>query len=60
MEKGTFTIRCYGRTRTYKESSRKAQIKKYLEGMICCDGAERDRYTNIYLDLIAGKKACSD
>ena len=32
----------------------------YLEGMACCDGSERDRYTNIYLDLAAGEEHCTD
>lgn len=58
--KDTFTIICYGKAKTYKESRRKALIKEFLEGMMCCDGSERDRYTNIYLDLIEGKKVCSD
>lgn len=47
------TITCYGRTKTY---TRKEATKKFLEGMMMCEGAERDRYTNIYLDLLDGKK----
>lgn len=32
----------------------------YLEGMSACAGAERDRYTNIYLKLKAGLQVCTD
>ena len=35
-------------------------IKEYLEGMSCCEGAERERYTNIYLQLIEGCTKCED
>ena len=28
--------------------------------MVACDGSEKDRYTNIYIDLASGAKACSD
>lgn len=56
----TFTITCYNKTKTYKESSKKAQIEKFLMGINCSDGSERERYTNIYLDLISGAKNCTD
>lgn len=40
--------------------SRAEAIAFYLEGMMNCEGAERDRYTNIYLALISGASVCSD
>lgn len=51
------TITCYGTT---KRMSRNKAIKFYLEGMQCCEGSERERYTNIYLQLLDGCKECSD
>lgn len=57
---GTFSITCYGKTKTYKESQRKKMTKEYETAMLCCDGSEAERYSNIYQDLIAGEKECMD
>lgn len=56
-KKDMVTVTCYGREETL---SRSAAIKKYKEGMRCCEGSERERYTNIYLQLIEGQTKCSD
>ena len=56
----TFTITCYGKTKTYKESQRKKMTKEYETAMLCCDGSEAERYSNIYQDRIAGEKECMD
>lgn len=56
----TFTITCYGKTKRYPESKREEMMKEYRMGMIACEGSERDRYTNIYLDLARGAKSCTD
>lgn len=56
----TFTITCYGKTKTYKESQRKKMTKEYQTAMLCCDGSETERYSNIYQDLVAGEKECMD
>lgn len=50
-------IICYNQQETM---TRKEGIEKYLEGVCCCEGSERDRYLNIYLDLIEGKMTASD
>lgn len=55
---GTFTIICYGKTKTYKESQRNKMAKEYKTVMLCCDGSEAERYSNIYQDLVAGEKEC--
>ena len=52
------TVICYGKEE--KWDSRKEAINYYEEGILCCEGSERDRYTNVYLDLIAGKDVCTD
>ena len=49
---------CYGKRDSW--ASRNDAIKFYLDGMLSCEGSERDRYTNVYLDLISGKNVCSD
>lgn len=56
----TFTITCYGKTKSYPESKREEMKQKFLSAMIACDGSEKDRYTNIYVDLASGSKVCSD
>ena len=52
------TITCYGSTEVW--DSRADAMKFYLEGMTACEGAERDRYTNIYLQLLEGCTVCED
>ena len=56
----TFTITCYGKTKTYKESQRKKMTREFEVAMLSCDGSEAERYSNIYQDLIAGEKECMD
>ena len=52
------TVITYGQKQIW--DSRAEAIAFYLEGMAYCEGAERDRYTNIYLALISGASVCSD
>lgn len=52
------TITCYNDTKVW--DSRQDAIRFYLEGMSACEGAERNRYTNIYLQLLEGKTVCKD
>ena len=51
-------ITCYGQTKVWDD--RQEAIKEFLEGMACCDGSEKERYTNIYLQLIEGCTECED
>ena len=51
------TIHCYNST---ERMTRKAAMAKYLEGMVACEGSERDRYTNIYCKLADGYVECDD
>lgn len=51
------TITCYNQT---EEMVRRDAIKFYADGMAYCDGSERDRYTNIYLQLMGGDMVCHD
>ena len=44
---------CYGQKKHYE--SRKKAIADYLENMSMCEGAERDRYMTIYLELVNTK-----
>lgn len=50
-------IICYGEKETRR---RKEALDFYYDCMMNSDGSERDRYTNIYLQLKAGLKKCSD
>ena len=49
---------CYGETKIW--DSRQDAIKEFLEGITCCEGSERERYTKIYLQLISGCIECTD
>lgn len=50
-------VTCYGETKVWE---REDAIKFFLEGMRWCEGAERDRYVNIYLQLLDGAKEAFD
>ena len=51
-------VTCYGEEKVW--DSRAEAIAFYLEGMTACEGSERDRYTNIYLQLLEGCTECED
>jgi len=51
-------VTCYGETKLW--DNRVDAVKFYLEGMAACEGSERDRYTNIYLQLLEGRTECED
>ena len=50
-EEDIVTIICYG---TVEKIKRKEAIKEYRTAMLCCEGAESERYKNIFLDLLEG------
>ena len=50
-------ITCYGQTETMH---RQDAIAEYQEAMMCCEGSEAERYSNIYFQLLEGRKHCSD
>ena len=43
-------VLCYGQVTEYP--TRQEAIKEFLNGMYSSEGSERERYTNIYLDLV--------
>lgn len=51
------TVTCYRKTETM---TRREAIKEFEEGMRCCDGSERDRYTTIYFQLMDGLSDVTD
>lgn len=57
MKNDNVVIKCYGKEERRK---RKDAIKFYLECMMYSEGCERDRYTNIYLQLLSGQTYCND
>ena len=50
-------VTCYGQTKMWERGK---AIAFFLEGMHWSEGSERDRYTDIYLQLIDGEKEASD
>ena len=49
---------CYGKKREWE--SRNEAIAFYVDCMLNSEGAEQERYLEIYLDLMAGKTLCLD
>ena len=50
-------VTCYGKSKVWERSE---AIAFFLEGMRGCEGSERERYTDIYLQLIDGAKEAQD
>lgn len=55
--KDIVTITCYNQT---EKMERNAAIKKYLDCMRHSEGSERERYENIYFQLLDGETECYD
>ena len=51
-------ITCYGETKVWDD--RQEAIKEFFEGMASCEGSEKERYTNIYMQLMSGCNECND
>ena len=51
-------VRIYGKWKTYK--SRKAAMDFFMDGILSCEGAERDRYLSIYFQLRDGATVATD
>ena len=54
------TITCYDKTETHPEKDRRKLMKFYMEGVMCCDGSEKDRYMSIYCGLDEGHDVVDD
>ena len=50
-------VTCYGQKKTWE---RKDALNFFLEAMMVCEGAERDRYVAIYYQLLRGAKEARD
>lgn len=49
---------CYGKTEEWY--SRDEAIRTFYEGVLACEGSERDRYMNVYCKLKEGRAICTD
>ena len=54
---GIITV-CYGKREYWK--SRAEAIRFFLEGVAATEGSERDRYSQIYAELVSGRAVCTD
>ncbi len=54
----TVTTVCYGQEQIW--DSRKEAADYFLEGIAATEGSECERYTSIYVQLLAGKEYCTD
>lgn len=50
-------VTCYGKKEVM---TREEALSKYREGVLCCEGSERERYLTILLALERGEKKVSD
>ena len=57
MARDIVEVTCYGIT---ERMSRGMAVRKYMDCIMHSEGAERDRYIEIYFQLCEGKKVCSD
>lgn len=49
---------CYNQATVWRD--REEATLFYLQGMCECEGCEKERYTNVLLDLMAGRMVCHD
>ena len=54
----TVTTVCYGEEKVW--DSRQEAMDYFLEGVMACDGSERDRYATIYSQLAEGANYATD
>lgn len=52
------TTICYGQRKEWDD--RWEAVEFFKEGVMACDGAEKERYVSILLKLLAGETECSD
>lgn len=57
MKDNIVTVLCYGTEKKYRRSE---ALKEFKEGMLFCDGSERDRYTSIFCGLDEGLNYVDD
>ncbi len=58
IAKDSITTVCYEEVREWDE---RTEARSYfLEAMMNSDGAERERYSNVYLKIIRGLDYCTD
>lgn len=60
VKPGQFAVICYDRVEVHKEADREQQMEFYLDCMRHSEGAERERYTNIFLGLKDGEEIIFD
>lgn len=60
VSKNIIRIECYGEIEEYPQSKRKELLNHFLEGAIACEGAESERYFNIYTQLLSGENDIKD
>ena len=54
---GVITV-CYGKREYW--ISRAEAIRFFLQGVAATEGSERDRYSQIYAELVSGRAVCTD
>ena len=56
--KGSVKVICYGKEEVWE--SREEALNFYLKAIAGSEGSEKERYSNIFLELCAGLKVCTD
>lgn len=50
--------KCYGTEQEF--STRQEAVEFFMEGLMCSEGSEQERYANVLSDLWLGKTYCTD
>lgn len=58
IKSGKIVTVCYDTVEYW--NTREEAENYFLQGMMCSEGSERDRYTNVYCKLVEGKTYCTD
>ncbi len=54
----TVTTKCYGEEMVW--DSRQEAMDYFMEGILACEGSERDRYASVYAQLKEGSRYATD
>lgn len=58
LSQGECVVICYNQAEVWQSRERASEF--YLEAMCACEGCERERYMDVLLDLMAGRRLCHD
>lgn len=58
LKSGVVTTVCYGKEEQWDDRAEAA--RSFLNAMMNSEGSERERYSNVYFEIIQGLNCCTD